>query len=59
MEKQIAATVVADPLKVAEVRKQAENYKVFCLKYGLCPFDANVLALFIKQQNENIVLRSL
>lgn len=38
-----------DPLKVAEVRKQATEYKVFCINNGLWACDANSLALFFKQ----------
>ena len=49
MEKQPEATTVADPLKVSEVRKQAIEYKLFCMSKGLWACDANSLALFFKQ----------
>ena len=54
MEKQTAATVVADPLKVAEVRKQVINYKVFCVMRGISSNNANSLSLFFKQAKAGV-----
>lgn len=41
---------ITNTLKISEVRKQAIEYKLFCLNNGLWACDANSLALFFKQR---------
>lgn len=47
--KTLNTTTAVDPLKVSQARKQAVEYKLFCINNGIWACDANSLALFFKQ----------